>query len=86
MRVSQIAENIKKRVEELTRTQQIILKNLGDMAKTEEWYMDDPIVTFENTLRQMLGKRDKHGNYKHNLPEIESSNCEDKRGRGAYRR
>ena len=50
------------------------------MAKTEEWYMDDPIVTFENTLRQMLGKRDKHGNYKHNLPEIEAAIARIKEG------
>jgi hypothetical protein len=74
------SEDIKKRVEELTRTQQIILKNLGDMAKTEEWYMDDPIVTFENTLRRMLGKRDKHGNYNHNLPEIEAAIARIKEG------
>jgi hypothetical protein len=30
-------------------------------------------VTFENTLRRMLGKRDKHGSYNHNLPQIEAA-------------
>jgi integrase len=67
------AEEMKKQIAELTKTQQIILKNLGDMAKTEKWFMDDPIVTFENTLRQMLGKRDKNGDYSHNLPQIEAA-------------
>ncbi len=65
-------EDMKKQIEQLTKSQQIILKNLEDMAKIEEWYMDDPILTFENTVRRMLGKRDKHGNYKNNLPEIEA--------------
>jgi hypothetical protein len=69
----QEAQEMRKQITELTKTQQIILKNLGDMAKTEEWFMDDPIVTFENTLRKMLGKRDKNGNYNHNLPQIEAA-------------
>jgi integrase/RNA polymerase-binding transcription factor DksA len=67
------AEEMKKQIAELTKNQQIIFKNLGDMAKTEKWFMDDPIVTFENTLRRMLGKRDKHGNYSRNIPEIETA-------------
>jgi integrase len=67
------AEEMRKQIAELTKTQQVIVKNLDDMAKTEKWFMDDPIVTFENTLRRMLGKRDKNGNYNHNLPQIEAA-------------
>ena len=66
-------ENLKKQVEELKSNQESIVKAIQDMAKTEEWFMDDPIVTFENTLRRMLGKRNKNGNYNHNLPQIEAA-------------
>lgn len=63
---------MKQQIEERKRNQESIVKELQKMAKTEEWFMEDPIVTFENTLRRMLGKRDKDGNYKRNIPEIEA--------------
>jgi nitrogen fixation-related uncharacterized protein len=78
----QEVDTLRKQFEELKSNQESMLREIQNMAKTEEWFMDDPMLTFENALQRTLGERDEKGNYKRNLPQIEAAIKRIKEGDG----